>query len=77
VTARGSTALCISVAAYQPATRQHKRRSLILLPFLLKKSLYNPLRAAAGGLGRLLDAKDDAGRVAEEILMGVDAIGQL
>jgi hypothetical protein len=26
---------------------------------------------------RLLDAKDDASRVAEEILMGVDAIGQL
>jgi hypothetical protein len=36
-----------------------------------------PLKTFRNDRFRLLDAEDDARRVAEEVLMGVDAIGQL
>jgi hypothetical protein len=47
VAARGSTALCISDSAHQPATDQPKRVGLTWLPFPAEKSLYNAPRGVA------------------------------
>ena len=59
--------------AFSPSTRRISRA--------IRKSKYSIRKRSerAGGLPavRLPGVKDEAGRVAEDILMGVDAIGQL